>query len=125
MKHQTMRRALVGLLAAAGLLAGAAGFSTAQTPATTITATPAGGKATPVHTLSQAGHYLVNGARIRTSPSTGSTTVGYGYTSHNATVYCRRVVGGVEWFYHTDTTTNVSGWSRYDVLVPFYAVGDC
>jgi hypothetical protein len=31
----------------------------------------------------------------------------------------------VEWFYHTDTTTNVTGWSRYDVLVPFYAVGDC
>jgi hypothetical protein len=60
-----MRRGLVGLLAAAGLLAGAAGVSTAQTPATTITAASAGGKATPVHTLSQAGHYLVNGARIR------------------------------------------------------------
>jgi hypothetical protein len=67
----------------------------------------------------------VDGARIHTQPSTGSTTVGYGYGSHSVTVHCERVVAGQEWFYHTDNTTNVTGWGRYDVVVPYLAVGSC
>nr|WP_239091857.1 hypothetical protein [Streptomyces sp. SID14478] len=98
------------------------------TSATAHSAPSAHPVAAPAKTLgaqSSAGHYLVDGARIHTQPSTGSTTVGYGYTSHDVTVQCRRVVAGQEWFHHTDTTTGVTGWGRWDVVVPYIAVGDC
>ncbi|MFI7386657.1 hypothetical protein [Streptomyces sp. NPDC049813] len=120
--HDVLFRGLLGVAAAAALVTAGAGAATARS------APPAHAVAAPAKTLgaqSSAGHYLVNGARIHTRPSTGSTTVGYGYTSHGVTVQCRRVVAGQEWFYHTDTTTGVTGWGRYDVVVPYIVVGDC
>jgi hypothetical protein len=106
---------------------------TAPSPAVAATAggTPQfGGKATRVTDTSAAqdpspGRYLVDGARIHTRPDLASTTVGKGYTSQDSTVHCRAVINDEEWFYHTNAATNVTGWSRWDVLVPWRAVSDC
>ncbi|MET9499631.1 hypothetical protein [Streptomyces sp. NPDC006552] len=121
--HDVLFRGLLGVAAAAALLTAGTGAATAHgapEPARAVAA-----PAKPLGAQSSAGHYLVDGARIHTQPSTGSTTVGYGYTRHSVTVQCRRVVAGQEWFHHTDTTTGVTGWGRWDVVVPYIAVGDC
>ncbi|MFE0875973.1 hypothetical protein ACFW4X_14010 [Streptomyces smyrnaeus] len=68
---------------------------------------------------------MADGARIRTNPSTSATVVGYGYRSHDATVHCGRVVANTQWYYHKNDTTGLSGWSRYDVLIPLIEVRDC
>ncbi|WP_189815033.1 hypothetical protein [Streptomyces olivaceoviridis] len=120
--HGVLFRGLLGVTAVAALLTAGAGTATAHTaPAAHSTAAPAkafGAQSSP-------GRYLVDGARIHTQPNTSSTTVGYGYGSHDVTVHCGRVVAGQEWYYHTDNTTHVTGWGRYDVVVPYLAVGTC
>lgn len=123
-----LRTGLIGLTAAIGILAAGTGASSAQS----VTQAHISGMTTALSAASDAnsaqseiGRYLVDGARIHTQPSTGSTTVGYGYTSHSVTVICRRVVSGSEWYYHTDNTTHVTGWGRYDVVLPYLQVGDC
>lgn len=120
--HDALLRGLLGVTAAAALLTAGTGTATAHTaPAAHSTAAPA--KA--VVAQASPGRYLVDGARIHTQPNTGSTTVGYGYGNHDVTVHCGRVVAGQEWYYHTDNTTHVTGWGRYDVVVPYLAVGTC
>lgn len=106
---------------------------TAPSPAVAATAggTPQfDGKGTRVTDTSAAqdpspGRYLVDGARIHTRPDLASTTVGKGNTSQDSTVHCRAVINDEEWFYHTNVATDVTGWSRWDVLVPWRAVSDC
>ncbi|MPY62240.1 hypothetical protein [Streptomyces spongiae] len=72
------------------------------------------------------GRYRVDGARIRTRPDLASPTVGKGYTSQGSTAHCRVVINDQEeWYHHTNTATNVTGWSRHDVLIPVWAVPDC
>ncbi|MEV0224900.1 hypothetical protein [Streptomyces sp. NPDC050704] len=120
--HVAGRVALTTLVAAVAL--------TAPTPALADSGTRAadGTRVTDAGTRvaqDEPGRYLVDGARIHTRADPSSTTVGYGYTSHDVTVHCRVVVNEEEWFRHTDTTTGVTGFSRYDVLVPWVAVPDC
>jgi hypothetical protein len=125
MNRHIVRRALVGTVGAAMVLATAGTVATAQEVAPRAAAPQAVVTATAFSAQSQSGRYLTDGARIHTQPSTGSTVVGYGYQTHVVTVHCRRVVAGAEWFYHTDNATNVTGWGRYDVVVPYVAVGNC
>ncbi|MFD5079993.1 SH3 domain-containing protein [Streptomyces sp. NPDC058371] len=125
MNRHIVRRALVGLVGAGTLLATAGSVATAQEAGPRAAMPQRGVMGAAYSAQSQAGRYLTDGARIHTQPSTGSTVVGYGYQTHVVTVHCRRVVAGAEWFYHTDNATNVTGWGRYDVVVPYVAVGNC
>lgn len=125
MKNRVAARGLAGLFGAAVLLTVTGGVATAQSAADGTTPAQRAQTVTTLSAQSEAGRYLTDGARIHTQPSTSSTVVGYGYQTHVVTVLCRRVVAGAEWFYHTDNATGVTGWGRYDVVVPYVAVGDC
>ncbi|OON73445.1 SH3 domain-containing protein [Streptomyces tsukubensis] len=97
-----------------------------QTAAKAVSATPPTATETVARSAAaDPGRYLVDGARIHSQASTSSSTVGYGYTNHSVNVSCRKAIGDHDWYYHTDTTTNVTGWGRDDVIVPFFEVGYC
>ncbi|MFG3255253.1 hypothetical protein [Streptomyces sp. NPDC048172] len=113
--HARIVAAAATVLTAGALAVGSAG--TAQA-APSSAHEPRAAQAAP-------GRYLVDGGRIRSQPNTGATTVGYGYRNQDVTVHCRSVVNGEEWLFHTNDSTGVTGWSRWDVIVPWWAVGDC
>lgn len=64
-----------------------------------------------------AGKYLSsNGVNIRTSGLTTAASVGFGFPSHSATVYCVAPLGSTVnknrlWWRHTNNTTGKSGYS--------------
>jgi hypothetical protein len=72
------------------------------------------------------GHFVVDGARIRSAPRTHSVVLGLGQRSHRVTVWC--TVAGFRWFNLTDDSTGVRGWSSSDVVIRDFdghSVGEC
>jgi hypothetical protein len=112
------------LIAAAAVLAFMAPAANAASASASVSAGAASAHDTDA-AQSSPGRYVVDGARIRSSPSTSAIVVGYGYRSHDATAHCQRIIGNRQWTYHTNNTTGVTGWSRADVFVPYAVVPDC
>lgn len=95
-------------------------FGPAASPAYGSTADQ--GRSTAVQCCSpHPGRFLVDGARIRSAPNFDAPVRGYGYRTHQATVWCvergpASSSGGVNWLNLTNHTTGVSGWSHNDVV---------
>jgi hypothetical protein len=58
-----------------------------------------------------------SGTNIRHGPYTDCTIYGEGFPGQGINIHCAVInSNGLLWFYLEDTTTGVSGWSRYDAL---------
>ncbi len=99
--------------AAAGLVLSAVAAATAPS----AQATPATKPAPTTTSVANYAEFRVDGARIRTGPSTDFGIAGLGYRSHRVTVHCSRITGPQStWHKLTDHTTGVSGWAAETVL---------
>lgn len=61
-------------------------------------------------------HFKVDGAKIRTGPSTRCTPVGEGFRTQLADYYCYTGGEGGTWTYLRDVSTGKKGWVRDDLL---------
>ncbi|MFJ5265666.1 hypothetical protein ACIQAC_34930 [Streptomyces sp. NPDC088387] len=126
--HTTKRAAMVAAVFSALLIA--APSATAQPaavggePASAPRTTHAGPAGTAVDSVTREAAYAefkVDGARIRTGPGGSYAVAGLGYRSHRVTAHCAKPVAPqMVWFYLTNHTTGVSGWSEQSV---FYVEG--
>ncbi|GAB2658398.1 hypothetical protein GCM10027271_16330 [Saccharopolyspora gloriosae] len=98
------RLALVAALCALGF--------TAMAPAA-LSASPRGGE----------GDYLVDGAAIRPEPNRSKGPIGSGYVAHQVDMHCgaygEEIDGRSDWYFHTDVTTGVTGWTHGSAVDPY------
>ncbi len=99
MKLIKTRTALASLVLAGGALVG--GFAAA----------PAASAMTPSCTGCEGAQFTANGVNIRSCASTSCASLGLGYKSHTARVYCTGTIHQNGFVHVADLTTGVSGWS--------------
>src|SRR5690349_16371074 len=62
------------------------------------------------------GDYIANGVNIRTGPGTSYTSLGLGYVGQGACTFFsadgETINGNNQWYYHTNETTTVTGYSH-------------
>ncbi|WP_328939763.1 hypothetical protein OG288_42455 [Streptomyces tauricus] len=70
--------------------------------------------------------FRVDGARIRTGPGSDYSIAGLGYRSHSVTAHCSIAPQTQEvWYYLTDNTTGVRGWSEQTVVYVEGSIPPC
>lgn len=65
---------------------------------------------------SEPGHYLYDGAAIRTDSNTNARILGRGYLPHRVEIYCYRKTSDWAWVYHKNLTTGVTGWTHRSLI---------
>jgi len=75
------------------------------------------------------GDYTANGVNIRTGPGTGYISLGLGYTGQLTCTYYETdgqlINGSVQWFYHQNETTTVTGYSHSSFIAFDYPSQNC
>ena len=77
----------------------------------------------PTYNTNTGASFTANGVNIRTGPSTSCASKGVGYETNSVTVHCDDPDTG--WFYLTDNSTGVTGWSSPSYVTFPGTTGSC